>query len=127
MTSPEELVYNYLFGDNTYNKKIPPIVNETHLNITIEMELELMGVMNVDQDASTVTFKAAFRQWWYDPRTKWDPKNFSNVERLLMDPEDMWVPDTVIREDAGGEYLSDFKLTPIRLLSTGLNYWTRLG
>jgi len=39
----------------------------------------------------------------------------------------MWVPDTIIREDAGDDYLSDFKMTNIRLYNDGLNYWTRLG
>ncbi len=86
-----------------------------------------MGVLNVDKDSSKVTFKAAFRQWWYDPRLQWDSANFSNVERILMDPEDLWVPDTIIREDAGEDYLSDFKVSPIRVFNTGLNYWTRLG
>lgn len=126
-TSPEEMVYDYLFKDGSYNQKIPPMANSTHLNITIDVELELMGVMNVDKDASTVTFKAALRQWWFDPRLKWNPANFSNVERILMSPDDLWVPDTVIREDAGDDYLSDFKMTPIRVFNTGLNYWSRLG
>jgi len=44
-----------------------------------------------------------------------------------MDPDDLWVPDTIIREDAGDDYLSDFKVSPIRVFNTGLNYWTRLG
>jgi len=25
--NPEELVFNYLFVENNYNKKIPPVVN----------------------------------------------------------------------------------------------------
>jgi len=33
----------------------------------------------------------------------------------------------IIREDAGSDYLSDFKKTPIVLYSSGLYYWTRLG
>jgi hypothetical protein len=125
--SPEERVYEYLFGDNTYKKYIPPVRDELNLNISIDIELELMGVMNFDKDTSMVTFKAAFRQWWYDPRLKWDSANFSNVTRIVVSSENLWVPDTVIREDAGDEYLSDFKMTPIRIYSTGLNYWTRLG
>ncbi len=44
-----------------------------------------------------------------------------------MDSNDVWVPDTFIREDGGDNYLSDFKVTPIILYSTGQYYWTRLG
>ncbi len=60
---------------------------DNKLNVSIDIELELMGVMNVDKDLSKVTFKAALRQWWYDPRLKWDPANFSNVTRILIEHE----------------------------------------
>ena len=61
MPSDEELLYNYLFVDNNYNKKVPPIKNETHRRIELDLELEIMGVMNVDMDEGTVKFKAALR------------------------------------------------------------------
>ena len=48
INSPEDNLLNYLFGDGSYNKKTPPIINETHRNLTIDIELELMGVMHVD-------------------------------------------------------------------------------
>jgi len=44
-----------------------------------------------------------------------------------MDSQDVWLPDTYIREDAGSNYLSEFKNTPVRLYSDGLNLWTRSG
>jgi hypothetical protein len=42
----------------------PPSIDEKGniiLHTDIEIQLELMGVMSVDKDASTVAFKAAFR------------------------------------------------------------------
>jgi Neurotransmitter-gated ion-channel ligand binding domain len=88
-----------------------------------------MGIMGVDKDASTVTFKAAFRQWWYDPRLSWNESDYGGVDRLWMSSSDkeVWIPDTMIREDAGSGYFSDFKETAIRIHSNGLHYWTRLG
>lgn len=127
VTSAEEKLYDYLFGDNTYSKEVGPVSSDGKLRINIDLELELMGVISVDKDENLVTFKAALRQWWYDPRLKWDAANFSNVTRIHVSHEQLWVPDTVIREDAGDGFLSDFKLTPIRLYNTGINYWTRLG
>jgi len=44
-----------------------------------------------------------------------------------MTSEEIWTPDTVIREDAGANYFSEFKDTQIRIHSNGLHYWTRLG
>ncbi len=54
-------MYFYLFGDNTYNKKTPPALNDTNLNLTMEIELEIMGVMTVSQEDATVTFKSVIR------------------------------------------------------------------
>ena len=65
--SEEQRLMSWLFAeDRQYNPKVPPpTVNKTNgkvqLHLDIEIELELMGVMNVDKDASTITFKAAFR------------------------------------------------------------------
>ena len=72
-----------------------------------------MGIMAFDKDASTVTFKAAFRHWWQDVRISWKKEEFGGVDRIWLSSEDKecWLPDTVIREDAGSSYLSDFKNT----------------
>lgn len=88
-----------------------------------------MGIMGVDKDASTVTFKAAFRQWWYDPRFSWNKDEFGGVDRIWLSSSnnDCWLPDTIIREDAGQNYFSDFKDTQVRIHADGLHYWTRLG
>jgi hypothetical protein len=99
------------------------------LHLDIEIQLELLGIMAVDKDGSTVKFKAAFRQWWYDPRLTWNTSDYGGVDRLWLDTEDKqtWLPDTLIREDAGSTYFSDFKYNQVRIHNTGLQYWTRLG
>lgn len=85
--------------------------------------------MQVNKEEGSVTFKAAFRQWWYDPRLTWNTEDFGGVDRLWMSytEKEVWTPDTIIREDAGGGYFSDFKETQVRIHSDGLHYWTRLG
>ena len=76
--SEEHRLRKWLFDEKReYDPKVPPpTLNKTtgkiQLHLDIEVELELMGVMKVDKDASTVTFKSAFRQWWYDPRLTWN-------------------------------------------------------
>ena len=69
--------------------------------------------MQVDKDASLVTFKAAFRQWWFDPRMSWNKTDFGGVEHIWLntDNPECWLPDTIIREDAGSNYFSNFKNT----------------
>ena len=84
----------------------------------IEVQLELLGIMAVDKDASTVKFKAAFRQWWNDTRLIWNISDYGGVDRLWLDTGDnrlCWLPDTIIREDAGSTYFSDFKDNQVRI------------
>ena len=79
--------------------------------------------MNVDKDSSTVKFKAAFRQWWNDSRLTWNTTDYGGVDRIWLDTIDdrqTWIPDTIIREDAGSTYFSDFKYNQVRSLNTGL-------
>ena len=94
------------------------------------MQLELIGIMNVDKDASTVKFKAAFRQWWNDTRLTWNTSDYGGVDLIWLDSGDKaesWLPDTIIREDAGSTYFSDFKDMQVRVYNTGLCFWSRLG
>ena len=54
-----------------YDVRVPPSTFDRETNTTrlvIEMQLELMGIMHVSEEDGTVTFKAEFKQWWYDPR-----------------------------------------------------------
>ena len=43
------------------------------------------------------------------------------------DNAEVWYPDTIIREDAGEKYLSDFKDTEVRVHYTGLHEWSTVG
>jgi len=74
--TPEQTLRKWLFNESReYDPKVPPPSFDDQgnmiLHTSIEIQLELMGIMQVDKDASTVTFKSAFRQWWYDPRLSW--------------------------------------------------------
>lgn len=87
--------------------------------------------MNVNKDESTATLKCTFRQQWNDTRVSWNPKDYGGIDRIFVPSNDddrfIWIPDTVIKEDAGSEYLGDFKFTKIRIHSNGLHYWSRPG
>jgi hypothetical protein len=135
MISEEQRLREWLFDERRkYNPKVAPqTVNKTTgkkvMHVTIDIELELMGVMSVDKDSSSITFKAAFRQWWTDSRLSWNVDDFGGVDRLWLSSEDKecWLPDTIIREDAGGSYFSNFKNTEVRIHADGTHYWTRVG
>ena len=87
--------------------------------------------MSLDKDASTATLKCTYRQWWNDTRLTWDPKEYGGQDKVFIDvsgPDPaIWVPVTVIREDAGSSFFSDFKETQIRINYDGSHYWSRPG
>ena len=86
--------------------------------------------MEVNKDESTVTFKAAFRQWWNDTRLSWKKEDFGGVDRVWLvsgDNAECWLPDTIIREDAGDNYFSNFKDTEVRVNYLGVHYWSVVG
>ncbi len=86
--------------------------------------------MQVNEEESTVTFKSEIRQWWNDSRLSWDKDEFGGVEYvwcLTGDNAEVWLPDTIIREDAGENYFSDFKDTDLRVDYTGNHFWSTVG
>jgi hypothetical protein len=115
---------------------VPPYTpipdNRNKSRTYIQIQLEVYGVKQVDMMASTVTFKAAFRQWWNDSRLTWDPSQYGEVDTIYLksDPQfspRAWISDIIVREDAGTGMLSDFKYTDVRVKSSGLNYYSRMG
>jgi hypothetical protein len=76
--------------------------------------------------------KGAFREWWTDTSMAWDPKEYGGVTSVLFptDPETdghSWVPDIVIREDAGSGFFSNTKYTNLMLYSNGTSYNEIIG
>lgn len=35
-------------------------------------------------------------QEWNNPYLSWDPLNYENLTRILVDPREVWVPDIVL-------------------------------
>jgi len=84
-----------------------------------------MGIMEVSNEESTVTFKATFEQWWNDTRLSWNKNDFGGFDEVWLatgDNPECWLPDTIIREDAGSSYFSDFKSTEVFVNCHGMHY-----
>ena len=132
-SSDEDRLWKHLMVERGYDVGVPPSTFDKETNTTrlvIDMQLELMGIMQVSEEDGTATFKAEFKQWWCDPRLSWNASNFGGVEYvwcLTGDNKEAWFPDTIIREDAGSKFFSDFKDTQIRVDYTGLHFWSTVG
>jgi hypothetical protein len=57
-------LWKHLYKDRGYDVAVPPSTFDKDTNTTrlvVDMQLELMGIMQVNEEDSTVMFKADFR------------------------------------------------------------------
>ena len=62
--SDEDRLWKHLYEERGYYVAVPPSTFDKDTNTTrlvVDMQLELMGIMQVNEEDSTVMFKADFR------------------------------------------------------------------
>lgn len=79
-----------------------------------------------------MTLKVALRHWWNDTRTSWNTSEYGGISVIWMKTDSnlarrAWIPDLIIRQDAGAGYLSNMKYTDVKITNNGLNYWSTIG
>ena len=118
-----------------YDPTVPPFTpynNTNRSRTTVTVQVVVYGIKKVDLMDSTITFKAAIRHWWNDSRTSWDPDMYEGINTIWLKTDTQvsprgWTPDFIIRQDAGESYLSNMKMTDIKITSDGVNYWSTIG
>ena len=102
-----------------YNPIVPPWNPDQGNMFTLQVQLEIFGITNANEEESTLSFKAALRQWWNDTRLTWDPSKYNGVTKIWL-PTDVqvsprsWRSDVYFRQDAGPKTLSDFQDTEVQ-------------
>ena len=114
---------------------MPPFNPTPGTNVSrtvVRIQFVIHGVKVVDLMDSTVTFKCTINHWWNDTRTSWNASEYGGIETIWLKNdynlnERSWVPDVMIRQDAGEGYLSDMKSTDVMIKSNGENLWSTIG
>ena len=66
---------------------------------TLELDIELFGIISTDSSRSKINVKIAMRQWWVDERLTWNPEDYDGISGISMfhDTEKprrcLWTPD----------------------------------
>ena len=103
----------------SYNPIVPPWNPDKGNMFTLQVQLEIFGITNANEQESTLSFKAALKQWWNDTRLTWDPSKYNGIKKIWL-PSDIqvnprsWRSDVYFREDAGPSGLSDFQNTDVQ-------------
>lgn len=95
------------------------------INVTFQVDFKaLSGVDNKDQIITTDT---EITQMWTNPFLQWNPQDYEGIDRILVDPRTIWVPDIVLENNADNKILQAGHVekfhTYVLVRSNGLNTW----
>lgn len=87
---------NTLFKDlmTDYSKGVMPTPPTETLNISIEVYIVSINYFREVEESISVT--CSFIVDWTDTRLAWNPSTYNNVNVLLIDMENIWVPNIVL-------------------------------
>ncbi|XP_040181969.1 5-hydroxytryptamine receptor 3A-like [Rana temporaria] len=91
---------NYLMDG--YNKAVRPVLNWKQ-KTTVELDVTLYALLNVDEKNQLISCYLWFNQSWMDEFLSWDPMQFDNVTKISIPAHHVWQPDTTITESLNEE------------------------
>ncbi|KAM9391633.1 5-hydroxytryptamine receptor 3A [Pholidichthys leucotaenia] len=85
-------------SSNTALQIMRPVKNWTE-SITVQLDMVLLGILDVDQMSQTVTVHIRITQSWKNEYLTWTPSEFCRVDSLTLPKPMLWTPDVNIEED----------------------------
>ncbi|VDO05649.1 unnamed protein product [Rodentolepis nana] len=68
------------------------------------MNLSLIQILEVDEKRQLINTNALVNLDWKDHNFVWNPEEHGNVTSLLLPSENIWTPDLVLYNNAGGDW-----------------------
>ena len=99
-------------------------VDDPKLPLDVRFNMKLMRLLAVDEKHQKVTSQAYFGMCWTNAFLKWNPDDYGNVKYLSVNPDQVWLPDIVLKNNADSEAVTIQKDTDkVWLKYTGKNCW----
>ena len=86
----EYRLYNDIFQN--YSKSVRPTRKWSDL-LNVELKLNLKKIASVFENHQTVTIYVKLEVNWVDQNLVWDPKNYDNLQSIVLSANKVWVPD----------------------------------
>lgn len=122
--TPEQRLRHNLSQD--YHPTVRPVLAPSDI-INITFSFRFSRIVALDIKNQVLTTDAWIVQSWKNPYLKWDESAYEGLHTLQMSPNDVWVPDTVLYNNADEDVtLSGFKekfKTYVMVYSDGTNKW----
>lgn len=91
---------NYLFTN--YSANLIPICS-AGTNVTLNMDVALRQIMELNEREQILSSNVWLRLRWNDCRLTWDPTLYDNITYVMVNYDDVWVPDITLYDSAAEE------------------------
>ena len=91
----QTLVTTLLSG---YNRAIRP-----SFQVNIYIGIQMKQIVSLDEKNQILTSSLFIEQWWNDPRLKWYPTSYNNLQTINILLKNIWAPDTNVLNSASGD------------------------
>uniref|UniRef100_A0A1I8IIL2 Neur_chan_LBD domain-containing protein n=1 Tax=Macrostomum lignano TaxID=282301 RepID=A0A1I8IIL2_9PLAT len=105
-----------------YRSSVRPVTNYSQ-PVLLYMNLSLTQILDVDEKNQIVTLNMWVSQQWHDPNFVWNPAHYGNITELHIPSEDIWTPDLVLLQYAGGDWDLGSSANKVNVLSDGTILW----
>lgn len=89
----EKLLENYHTG-------LRPIIGNSSQPTRVNISIKLVQIFEMDVKKQVVITSVWLKQAWFDPGLQWNQSKHGWIEEISLSPDDVWVPDTVLLNNA---------------------------
>lgn len=107
-------------------KMVRPVLQPLQV-VKVFFDVELKALTEVNNRDQVITTDTTITQKWNNPYLRWNPADYGGIQKILVDPKEIWVPDIVLENNADDEVVQAGHLEKFRswvlLKSDGNNTW----
>ncbi|XP_073251624.1 neuronal acetylcholine receptor subunit alpha-2-like [Porites lutea] len=114
----EKLLENYHTG-------LRPVISNSSQPTTVNLSLRLVQIFEMDVKKQVIITSVWLKQAWYDPALRWNKSEFGWIDEVSLSPSDVWVPDTVLLNNADTSHMGEpvGMNNPLLITSHGTVRW----
>ncbi|XP_060086162.1 acetylcholine receptor subunit alpha-like [Ylistrum balloti] len=84
-----------LLDENTYDKRVRPVKDQNEA-MDVQVDLFLMGVINIDEVQGSMTTTVFLDIRWEDGLLKWTESMYNGTKHIYIPQSDIWKPDIAV-------------------------------
>lgn len=83
-----------------YHTGLRPVVKNSSQPTPVKISLRLVQIFEMDVKKQVIITSVWLKQAWFDPELRWNKSRYGWIDEISLFPNDVWVPDTVLLNNA---------------------------